>query len=547
MSALARNQKILVVLFLLVVFVWSWNQLKESDSFYHLKTGELIWQTQAIPHADVFSFTAFGARWVPHEWLAELVMYGVWAVGGFWALIAAVAALAVAAYWLIVKTALLRGASLGIAITVALAAGALTFELWIPRPQIFSYVSLALLVYALSRLEGGARSRYAALAVAAILLWANTNASVVLGLVVVAWWAIAMSINHHVSRGVVAGVLWGSLAAVCVNPVGPSVLWYAADIKAGAAAFTVLEWKSIVLFLSRWESRIFLAEIVIGIAAMMWWGVRRIRAERTNWKQDLFSVGLVMGISILPMIAIRHVGFWPIVAAPVLSAIASEYVRTRPITVKWSGVGNIGIGVLMVLVAIRIATLPRQYYNPHLVPVAALDFIERQGVVGPWFNTYNEGGYLIWRLFPRERVFMDGRSEVFVGRPTKEFFTIVGGFPNAKYLIDEKYGIRGMILGYRPDSLLQSLAPLIKYLLAERWALVWWDDAVLVFVRPDTENQSLVEQYALRHVAPFRTPSSIPPEERKAAGTELEMLLGRVNPESSAVIQNYAEQFLLVR
>lgn len=44
-------------------------------------------------------------------------------------------------------------------------------------------------------------------------------------------------------------------------------------------------------------------------------------------------------------------------------------------------------------------------------PVAAIDFLEASGLDGePIYNSYNWGGYLIWRGFP---VYIDGRADVY--------------------------------------------------------------------------------------------------------------------------------------
>ena len=43
-------------------------------------------------------------------------------------------------------------------------------------------------------------------------------------------------------------------------------------------------------------------------------------------------------------------------------------------------------------------------------PAGAADFLLAHHVAGPIFNTYEYGGYLIWRLWPEQRVFIDGRS-----------------------------------------------------------------------------------------------------------------------------------------
>ena len=45
----------------------------DFDYWWHLKTGQLILTSGAVPRADVFSYTSLGQPWVPHEWLTQVV------------------------------------------------------------------------------------------------------------------------------------------------------------------------------------------------------------------------------------------------------------------------------------------------------------------------------------------------------------------------------------------------------------------------------------------------------------------------------------------
>ena len=59
------------------VVVISYCQITSLDLWWHLKTGQWIWQHSAVPHADPFSFSAEGQPWIAHEWLFGLVVFFV--------------------------------------------------------------------------------------------------------------------------------------------------------------------------------------------------------------------------------------------------------------------------------------------------------------------------------------------------------------------------------------------------------------------------------------------------------------------------------------
>src|SRR5204863_5240905 len=56
--------------------------LFDPDYYWHLEAGRLIAAQWAVPSTDPFSFTAPNQAWVAHEWLFEVILYGVFAATG---------------------------------------------------------------------------------------------------------------------------------------------------------------------------------------------------------------------------------------------------------------------------------------------------------------------------------------------------------------------------------------------------------------------------------------------------------------------------------
>src|SRR5580700_8521210 len=59
------------------------SRFNEPDLWWHLKTGEIIWNTHSIPRTDLFSFTTNNHAWIAHEWLSQVTIYGAWRFGGY--------------------------------------------------------------------------------------------------------------------------------------------------------------------------------------------------------------------------------------------------------------------------------------------------------------------------------------------------------------------------------------------------------------------------------------------------------------------------------
>ncbi|TSA47964.1 MAG: hypothetical protein D4R46_00320, partial [Chloroflexi bacterium] len=80
-------RQVFFILLFLGLFLMTLRPIADPDFWWHLRTGQLIVQTHAIPHTDPFSFTNSGKPWVAHEWLSELLMYVLYRLGSYGLLI----------------------------------------------------------------------------------------------------------------------------------------------------------------------------------------------------------------------------------------------------------------------------------------------------------------------------------------------------------------------------------------------------------------------------------------------------------------------------
>lgn len=550
MSYNSTRSKILIGLFLLAILICSVNRLKESDSFYHLRTGQLIWQTEHIPTADVYSYTAPGAPWVPHEWLAQVIFYGAYSLGGFWGLILFIACLASLTYFLLLRLSLKLGGDLPVSILVLLIFGYLTLELWIPRPQSIAFLLCATLLFSIISYRLSGNKKWLIVSSLAIWFWANVNASVVLGLLILFGFAMAAFLSTRFPRWL--GPVWpeksarflglASLVAFCLSFVSPASyrsLTYIFTIRSTTGMIKVMEWLPLTNFLaSRREAPIFLCEIIIAALFAVWYFGYRQESR------DLSILGLILAVTAMPFVSIRHVAWWPLTTLPFFAVALSK--ATNDLRSKFSADRILALAIFFCLLflGLRSAAFPDNYYNPATIPSSAVDFLENNSIPGPILNLYNEGGYLIWRLWPREKVFIDGRSEVYGSKQIHDLITVSSASPGWDKIINDKYHVNVVFLGfYAVQPLTDSIRPLVNHLRAAGWQLVYWDDAALVYLRPSRENEALLKKYALKIVDPFVDPVNIPVQDIPVARQELFSLLNQTS--TSIQVLSYARSFAL--
>lgn len=522
-----------LVLFLVlgIIFLFSINQIRESDTFWHLKTGELIWQTKSIPKTDVFSYTAYGAPWLTHEWLAEVLFYGIYKSLGLWGLIIFIAFISALAHFAMYLLARLYGAKDWVAIGLLPIFGFLTFPAWISRPQSLSALFLIWLIYFLESFRKKHNQNYLIYCVLILWFWANIHASFLLGLGILIWYVLIERKKQYLY------VCFASLALVFINPHGYKIFTYGFNILSIVQKLGIQEWQSVFKFINDPIVALF-TTIAIAVDGLIIW---RLGAKKET--RDFTITGIVVVLTILPFFAIRHFMFWPIVSyAPFVSLLSQMSEKFSFNLLNKRKIIPLTIMIFGVLISLGIFRFPAEAVNITKLPARAADFIETNNLKGPFFNLYNEGGYLLWRFSPQEKVAIDGRTDVFEGEPIKEIFTIVRAKSDFEKLINEKYKINYFILPYWPESLADSITPLVKYLVKNNWPLVYWNDDAIIFIRPTESNKTIIQKFSFQRINPFRYPKSFVGNEIESAALEIQELLRR-SPDS-IMAKYYAEKFL---
>jgi hypothetical protein len=117
------------------------------------------------------------------------------------------------------------------------------------------------------------------------------------------------------------------------------------------------------------------------------------------------------------------------------------------------------------------------------------------------FNSYNFGGYQIWRLYPQHQVFIDTRGldtdvaldwRLITGASLKE----MGGRKEFEVLLD-RYGIDYVVQSHHQrDS--GRLTPLLKFLLNKpEWIPVYADYQSYILVRNSEKNAAVIDRYRM--------------------------------------------------
>jgi hypothetical protein len=461
---------LLVVLTVLTVR----GRFSDPDMWWHLKTGEIIWNTHHIPTVDSFSFTTNNHAYVPHEWLSQLALYGAYHFGGYTGLMLSFCLLAsllvVAGYTLCaLYSGNLKVAFLGGLITWLFATIGLSI-----RPQIIGYLFLVceLLVIYLGRSRN---SRWFFALPPMFAIWVNCHGSFFLGLIVLG--ATLACVFVELEWGLLTSHRWKrdqrntlsiafvlSIAALFLNPIGLRQVTYPME--------TLLNQTQQMKAVAEWQPPHF--DDIRGVALLAVAGlillVPLLRRSQLRLQELLF---LAFGFGL----AIQHermLFVFGILAAPILCRLLAdcwdryEPDRDRPF---------VNAVVAAILLCVVVGFFPDRQQLASQVeqgnPVKAVDFINRSGLSGNMLNQYVYGGYLIWAA-PRHKVFVDGRGDVFEWTGVLEEYGKWVTLQTDPNILLNKYQIHFCLLSAdAPMSHVLQLLPGWTKIYSDEMAVIW--------------------------------------------------------------------------
>lgn len=510
-----------VIFIIMFMLMWLFPHFEDPDFYWHLKTGELMVSSGRLPLHDVFTYTNSGHPWVQSEWLSQWLFYQLFRIGGLNAIWLLTTLIYVACWGVTYRTCLEVVKDEGKAVLVVLLF-CVSMGLLASRPHIFTFLLFSLLLRLLFRFKYSGTDRGLLWIPLIMLLWANLHGGFFIGLVLMAVFSLGEWGKYfcHGATSRIAARRLGKLSAVvllgllatAVNPQGFSY-WlypYNAIVASGDMNF-ISEWQSPNFHEPLFQ---YFLVVVLGFFLNMVYSARR---------PDLAEIGVSLVYIAGAFISVRNLPLAALTMAPHFAVFyrelpVSDTVRQlglptfrrsekpHPLMagvgrmcaagnkqVGWAeGVMNLLI-LLLALLAIMLLYPSRKHQTEEsltsLLPVKAVDFILANHIEGRMFNTYHYGGYLIYRLYPHQRVFIYGRTDIYPKGFVDGYLETYRGDKDWKKRF-YAYGIDYVIC--------DSSAPIRQLLLADgSFRSVFDDGKHSVLLRDVTKYKSLIQKYAM--------------------------------------------------
>jgi hypothetical protein len=481
--------------------------LGDGDTGWHIRTGDWMLQNGRIPVADFFSFSKPGGEWFAWEWLWDGAFSWLQKAGGM------AAVLLVSILVICFSSALVYGITqhksrnsvVSLAVTL-IAMCAASFH-WLARPHIFTFLFTAVFYMFLD--TGMVRTRRMVIALPLLMvLWTNIHGGFIAGLLIIGAYAAGEFLRFLCTTGDVKlasrkhAVLYAQLFGLClaatfINPyfykLHQHVIAYLAD---GYQMKHIGEFQSISFHHPL--AAYFELLLVAGLATAFWYVSRR----------DFTPALLIFGWAHLSLISGRNIPLFAILVSPLIAfAITSWAAELRNSDVEWIQRYAIALNRFFAEVnvmeriprfhlisgaavwlagSLLYAPAPgpkfRAEYDAATFPVRAVDELQKRNLTSHVFSSDDWSGYIIYRLYPRVRVFLDGRSDYYGPQLGEEFADLMSGKPGWEAHL-EKYGVETLLL---PTT--SSLTIAVKG--SNRWRPIY-DDGVAIIFRPREGEQKV--------------------------------------------------------
>lgn len=498
-------------LYLSLIFFISRLPMRDYDIWFHLKSGELFVKQGHLQFTEVFSHTAAGRLWIPYEWLFQVTVYLLDITIGRWVLPNFIGLFVVATHVLFLR--ILRkifSVPLLISILMSFVFFASTYEFNTVRPHVVAYTFVVATMYiGLLRLLKGTRRLWVLLPIT--LAWSNLHSTAFLS------WGLTLSF------ACIAAFTW-------FKEKNQKMLITARDLLIAAVicgVITILPplrtldyrllWefytdrKFLGLFIAEWAPPT-IADNPLGVTSYM--GLFALSIVLLTMllrrKKHILShlwVAPFILIELTAFSAVRNV-FLGIFSATILVGYAAGTLwQETKMLVRYALFVPIGIGI-GIFFFLLLAGKQHQYATMRFYyPIQSTKFVAKY-LRGNVFNDYSYGGYVLYRVYPRLQVFIDGRADVYRCCEMRNYMTL----STNKNLTDDEYKqfldtfwdtyhISFAMIQVPKHNVFRKIGKVLRN--DPQWALVFWDDESEVFVRRDGKNDAIIQALEAKAATPY--------------------------------------------
>ena len=491
--------------------------LPAPDLWWQLSVGRYFHETGKILQENIFSYTSFNTPVIDHEWLAEILFYKLYLLGGLdllYLLKSSILSVIFSLLYILIRkkySPIICSASCILAIFTA------NFQLFSDvRPYLFTYLFFAITILS-SEILFEKDSKYIFCLIPIVWLWANLHAGYMLFFAIALIYLFAKILEEEYSNFKLKAKLLSinkqkdifiktilehknliitsiiSFGLIFINPFGAKLALY-------PFSFSFSNDQFFKEHLTDWSVPDFLGQnLTFTIYLIFIWIGILIYRKRLS----IFNFLMLIAFSYLACSAVRHITLFAILSPIYTSIIISDL--DKIINKIKDNYNVIAIFLTMIiflfLASFRASNLngEKMTLETELFPKYGVEFIKANKFKGNISHPYGWGGYLIWKLYPANpkeyRVFIDGRATVAYNEDIyrKALMIDFGSKYYEQYL--NEYNVNLVLCSkyfskYRTDG--KNLCE--RLFENQNWYCLIETPTEFIFIRNNKENKEIIEK-----------------------------------------------------
>ncbi|MEK7566643.1 MAG: hypothetical protein AAB527_00705, partial [Patescibacteria group bacterium] len=407
--------------------------MADNDAGLYITDGKVIWETQKVFRNNIYSYTMPDYPVYDHHWLSSVVFYLTHEFFGFSVLTILKTIILLSAFVILFLAAIKKADFWLVAAFSFPTILMLSWRVRI-RPEMFSYLFIALFLYLLLDLEKHPERKRIFWLIPLQILWVNFHLFFFVGLALVGGFLFEKAVlnpkgfwrDPAVKKLLI--ILPILFIVIFINPNG--VEGALAPLKIHSyATFTVSENQplfNLKASLFSWDifSSAFIPMIAIFLLSFLFGFWNKFIGLARDKPIFLLLAGL--GSAGAALLQLRLATLFALIFLPAVSSnfngaylAAKEWLKRKypKITLVAGYILIFMIVFVFSYKAYRINADAREQGYPANLGIGldrysngAGEFFKNNNLKGPIFNDYDIGGYIIYHLFPKEKVFVDNNG-----------------------------------------------------------------------------------------------------------------------------------------
>jgi hypothetical protein len=482
-----KNAAIAIIFVLFVSLFYFFRAQMDPDLWGHLQFGKDVYELKSIPEFDTYSYSAYGAKSINHEWLAELILYAIFLNFSSTGLILFKFSVAFALSLLLYREIDQDIKSKLLFLCVFLVVVRLISYGFAIRTQIFTYLFFAAVLIILKRNEDNPGNRALFALPPLFLLWSNLHGGFVAALAIMAANLIATLVSRRFLDRNLLYVTILSVAATLVNPYGMELWTFLLRSMTETPLQLIEEWNSVNFSTTFISYFILLAVSFIVIVKQ---------------KLKLFEYILVIAGAYFSFIVNRHTVLFAIIFAIFLPKYIGYTFDNFYLRIERRFSNNVfKVGYVSCCIFFLWGAFFSMPSNPLKIlipsdeyPVEAVEFLKINQIKGNIFPWFDWGEMCIGEMSAGSKVFIDGRfGIVYNDQFIKDYFEVVESRKDYRSFLKE-FPETDIFLLSISNPLSTSLSGDAEY------ELVFSSDLAVIFLKKNEHNKKALGKFNERRL-----------------------------------------------